>query len=439
MKIFKILSLVFLALFVASSIYFINAPFRLARLESYFVMYMDKLGFDVSDYEFKSYKLFNKNNEHPKNSKFTIPKWNIYLKDGTILTNTQDFYKLMVFKDISAKDLASLQKELDFINIDIQKLLRDTNDKYITLSYTLNLEEAKRVYSIVSKYPNYKKDGKYYKPMIAQLSGFKRIYTKDDFLSPFIGDAKKVEDENNITRIKGVEGIEGYYDKELFAKRIVLNIDLNKQIALQNEVDTLKKDLDKDEVSSIVLDLDSGYVNSIASSNRLNPNKNVDSKYSSYLNPNMIQYLFDIDFLAKPINEAMQKANVKQDDFGLLSKSNIDINFERNSFIKDGILKVNFMQVIKAYSTFYNNGIIKDFKIANQQTITQKQIIDKTLANEIKNSLEEFYKRIEDKKIILEFKEHKKTASIKIKYIEEDNKRYLKAYFIVDKSIKENE
>jgi hypothetical protein len=34
----------------------------------------------------------------------------------------------------------------------------------------------------------------------------------------------------------------------------------------------------------------------------------------------MIQYLFDIDFLAKPINEAMQKANVKQDDFGLLSK-----------------------------------------------------------------------------------------------------------------------
>jgi cell division protein FtsI/penicillin-binding protein 2 len=48
---------------------------------------------------------------------------------------------------------------------------------------------------------------------------------------------------------------------------IVLNIDLNKQIALKNELDTIKKDLEKDEVSSIVLDLDSGYVNLIASSN----------------------------------------------------------------------------------------------------------------------------------------------------------------------------
>lgn len=435
MKIFKILALAFLALFVASSIYFINAPHRLVRLEIYIVMQMDKLGFDVSDYEFKLNKLLENNKEKQESKKQIESRGTISLKDGTLLANNQVLYKLMIFKDISAKDLASLQKELDFINIDIQKLLKDTDDKYIAISYNISQEQARKINSIVSKYPNYKKDDKYYKPMIVQFSGFKRIYTKDDFLSPFIGHTKKSQTSNNITIAEGVEGIEGYSDKELFSKDIVLNIDLNKQIALQNEVDTLKKDLDKDEISSIVLDLDSGYVNSIASSNRLNPNKNVDSKYFSYLNPNMIQYLFDIDFLAKPINEAMQKANLKQDDFGLLSKSNIDINFERNSFIKDGILKVNFMQVIKAYSTFYNNGIIKDFKIANQQTISQKQIIDKTLANEIKDSLEEFYKTIEDKKIILEFKEHKKTASIKIKHIEEDNKRYLKAYFIVDKQI----
>ena len=42
----------------AFSIYLINAPLRLVRLESNFVMYMDKLGFDVKDYELKSYKFF---------------------------------------------------------------------------------------------------------------------------------------------------------------------------------------------------------------------------------------------------------------------------------------------------------------------------------------------------------------------------------------------
>ena len=79
----------------------------------------------------------------------------------------------------------------------------------------------------------------------------------------------KTEVSKDLTSPIGVTGIEGYYDDVLSTdQNITLSIDVDKQTALQNEVDRMKHGMDKYEVTGILINLKSGYIESIASSNR---------------------------------------------------------------------------------------------------------------------------------------------------------------------------
>lgn len=421
----KILLILFIFL-IGSFFYITNSSYRMAKVEVYYQSLMKKL-FDIPTKK----EIVEQNNikslERGKNS----------LSDGTIVADGKLLYKMMLYSKIGDADFESLKEDLkDIVKLDKRKIKKDETQKYTVVNFALTAEQVSKVNNIVSKYKLYEDNEIFYKPIITQLSGYERVYPKDDFLSPFLGYTVKSEMPNNLTKTYGVDGIDGYYNKYLASNgNITLNLDYNKQIALQKEVDKLKSDLDKYEVSSIVLNLTSGYVDSIASSNRVNPNNITleNSDHLKHLSPSIIKNLFNINLFYEPILQAMNKSNLKEEDFGLLSKSKLDLKHERPSFKKDNVLKVNFMQLIKAYSIFYNDGIMKDFVIVKEKQISQKQIIDKNLADEIKNQLENFYKSIENKKVVLEFEDYKQTASIKIDYFEENNQRYLKTYFIVDK------
>lgn len=421
----KILFVLFV-LSIGIFFYITNSSYRIAKVEIYYQSLMKKL-FDIS----------TKKEIVEQNNIKSLERGKISLSDGTVVADGKLLYKMMLYSKISDTDFESLKEDLkDIVKFDKSKFKKDENSKYIVVNFALTAEQVLKVNNIVSKYKLYEDNEIFYKPIITQLSGYERFYPKDDFLSPFLGYTIKSEMPNNLTKTYGVDGIDGYYNKHLASNvNITLNLDYNKQIALQKEVDKLKRDLDKYEVSSIVLNLTSGYVDSIASSNRVNPNNITleNSDHLKHLNPSIIKNLFNIDLFCEPILQAMNKANLKEEDFGLLSKSKLDLKYERPSFKKDNVLKINFMQLIKAYSVFYNDGIMKDFVIVKENQISQKQIIDKNLANEIKNQLDNFYKSIENKKVVLEFEDYKQTASIKIDYFEENNQKYLKAYFFVDK------
>jgi cell division protein FtsI/penicillin-binding protein 2 len=365
----------------------------------------------------------------------------IKLKDGTVLNYYEPIYKLIINIIIPDKEFMLLKEDLkEFANLDIRKLKRARSKRllYIPFSYSIKKDQLEKIKEIISKYKRLSMN----KYIYTELSGYKIIYPKNDFLTPALGHTQKREIEDITIRI-GHSGLEKYYRKELSSsKDIILNIDLENQEALEKELDIIKKDLDASDVFAVSLNLDSGYVNSIASSNRVNLNNITRDNYVN-LKPSIIQYIFDMDYLYKPFEIVEHKNILSKDRFlnklnnltnlGFFSKSNIDISNEITSSLLENSIKVNFMQLVKAYSIFYNDGVMKDFKIAQQNSISQKQVISKELANEIKELLEEFYTAKKDNKLTLEFEDHDKTATIKFKHFEENDIRYLKAYFIVDK------
>ncbi len=423
MKLFKYFILTILLIVVASSIFIIMKPYRIERLKTWY-------SYIITPSEEPIKQIVKEN--------ITYDRGSIKLKDGTVLNYYEPRYKLIIKRTIPDEEFMLLKEDLkEFANLDENKLQR-THYFNIPFSYSIKKDQLEKIKEITSKY----KSVRIFKSVYTQFSGDKIIYPKNDFLTPVLGHTLKKE-INTITTRKGHSGLEKYYEKELSSsKDIILNIDLENQIALEKELDKLKKDLDASEVYAVSLNLDSGYVDSIASSNRVNLNNiNIDNYVN--LKPSIVQYIFDMDYLYKPFEIIEHKNILSKDIFlnklnnlknlGFFSKSNIDISNEITSPSLEDSLKVNFLQLVKAYSIFYNGGIMKDFKIAQQESISQKQVISKELANEIKDLLEEFYTIRKDKKLTLEFEDHKKYASIKFKYFEENDNRYLKAYFIVDK------
>jgi cell division protein FtsI/penicillin-binding protein 2 len=384
----------------------------------------------------------NKNTSiEKKNTNINHLHGSIKLKNGTVLAHNKISYKLIVKNSISNEDFISLKENLNGIgNLTYKKFetaKKRFDKKEVVLSYILSKEDIEKINKIVSKYENVIKN----KTLYTQVSGYIRVYPRADFLSPFIGRIFKTDSSRS-----GRNGLEKYYNKQLENnKDIILNMNLDNLVNLEKEVDKLKEDLNAYEVSSIVLDLDSGYVDSIASSNRYNP-MSIRADDIPSLTPSINTFIFNVDFLFEPFktvlskniankNELVEQLVYLKDLFDDLDKK---LTYERLIASKTGDLvkgkfKLNFMQLVKAYSIFYNEGILKDFKLTNQETISQKQVISKELANKIKNTLVELYKSIENKKVVLEFKDHKKIASVKFKYFEENDKRYLKTYFIIEK------
>jgi len=162
-----------------------------------------------------------------------------------------------------------------------------------------------------------------------QESGAAREYPYKDTLTPVIGYFKKYE-ESYYTRVKGVKGIEKYYEdllkaqkdgkrrglRDVFGNMIQngdmkeidgingLNIHLNINLSLQKKIEELlsrkQRELGAKEILVSVMSSENGKILSLASSNRFNP-KNLKNVDYAYLNANAVEYTFEPGSVLKPV------------------------------------------------------------------------------------------------------------------------------------------
>jgi cell division protein FtsI (penicillin-binding protein 3) len=352
------------------------------------------------------------------------------------------------------------------------------------LSYRIDPKSAQRLKELGKElissgiFKSYKsKEGKdIMHGLSIQESGAAREYPYKDTLTPIIGYFKKYE-ESYYTRVKGVKGIEKYYEDLLKAQRdgrrrglrdvvsnmlyngelknIVgqngLNVHLNINLSLQKKVEELisrkQKELNAKEILVAIMESKTGKILTLASSNRFNP-KNLRNVDYAYLNANVIEYNFEPGSVLKPIvfsllldkkkikskqlvncengrykiggkkitdehklgwveadqiiihssNIGMAKLSQKLDvidyyqglqDFGFSKKSGIELPYEKKGRIPEVAklakivyrastsygygITVNFMQLIKAYNVFNNNGILITPKLVSHFTNSKGQ------------------------------------------------------------------
>lgn len=308
--------------------------------------------------------------------------------------------------------------------------------EYRIVIYGINKDQMRKIKTILDEIVSKKSDVEQKQYYAFTLSGEKRIYPYDDFLTPVIGYCGKLQN-GNFTYLKGRGGVENYYDTQLTSqdnkpKDIHLTIDFDLQQKLEEEVFLKKVDIDADEVISIVIDPKSFDIKAIASSNRFNP-KNIYKEDFTSLNVNAIRYLFDINDYVKPIQKAiLREKGLTLDNgykkFGFYKKSGIDLNYEK---VTSDNLQVNLMQLLKMYTVFYSGGKIFNPSILKQENPKSfKQIISKENASEVKNTLIDFFKQMQYNAVTLN--DGKTLAYINIKEIEMESKKYLQVYLSVD-------
>ena len=378
----------------------------------------------------------------------------IYYDNRMLISYSEPIYKVLIYNSLEISKLFSVLDDVNKIIGSYKRspirenfnLRQNPNLEYLPISFNVTKEEAEKLSMVASKYKNIpikNKDGeKIYKKVIdIQLSGYNRIYPLKDFFSPFIGHTKKLEDSESKTFRMGLEGVEGYYEKKLSSKssnqsKLNLNINYTKQIVLQLEVDMLKKELKADEVSAIYLNLDTGEVKALATSNRFDMNSVTKNNYKK-LNSSVTTLLFNPEDFLFPIEEALRLENntnmlMGLSKFGLLRKSGIDLAFEQKPIVDDS-LKINFMQLFKAYTAFYNEGVLRDIKIAKNTKNVSKNILDPSIANTIRDEFDNKYKYLENKELTLDFGTYTKKANIEFRHFYDGFNKHLYGYFIINK------
>ncbi|NPA03671.1 MAG: penicillin-binding protein 2 [Epsilonproteobacteria bacterium] len=211
---------------------------------------------------------------------------------------------------------------------------------YVVLSYNLDTKTAYQLKILARKlyqmdmFVPYKVGKKVIKQGLSILeSGETRIYPYQDILTPVIGYVQKYEEEY-YTRIRGVKGIERYYENDIKPKQdgliqgkrdignniilnkeatikkridgfnVHLNVDMLLQKSLENILDAHKADLDAKEIIAAVMDSRSGKILAIATSNRYNPKKIRRKDYEA-LNAKFVEYEFEPGSVMKPITFAI--------------------------------------------------------------------------------------------------------------------------------------
>jgi cell division protein FtsI/penicillin-binding protein 2 len=429
-------------------LYFTIYPnFRIKRIGTFIYYMVDKV------FSEKPIKIYIP--EEIKNVRASI-----YNGNRILISYSEPIYKVLIHNNLDSRKFSFVFSDVySIIGTDkissikrISNLGRNANFEYLPISFNVTKEEAEKLSIVASKYKNIpikNKEGKriYKKVIDIKLSGYNRIYPLDDFFSPFIGHTRKSEDSESKTFRMGVEGIEGYYEKKLSSKssnqsNLNLNIDYTKQIVLQLDVDMLKRELKADEVSAIYLNLDTGEVKALATSDRFDMNSVSKNNYKK-LNPSVTTLLFNPEDFLFPIEEALTLENntnmlMGLSKFGLLRKSGIDLAFEQKPIIDDS-LKINFMQLFKAYTVFYNEGILSDIKIAKNTKSSNKNILDPVIANTIRDELKDKYKYLENKELTLDFGTYKKKANIEFRHFYDGFNKHLYGYFIINKKGENNE
>jgi len=438
----------------------------------------------------------------------------IISKDGFRVATSKKLYKV----SIDTRNIDPDKKEL-FIKLytlysgdNPKKVRKIMSSRFgnVVLSYDIDSKKAKYLKNLARKlfllrvfrrYENPKTKETFLHGLSITESGEKRIYPAADTLTPVIGYIKKYE-KNKITRIKGVKGIERYYEDKLMpvqnsilqgrrdiantvildrysvhTKRIdgsnvYLNISLKIQKIIENILDVKKKYLDAYEIIACVMDSKTGSVLALASSNRYNPDFIKREDYPS-LNIAAVEYSYEPGSVMKPITFSLLLENKKINpfdliriyggkyklgkrtirdshsyewlsaedvivhssnvgmaqmaqnldslefyqglkDFGFSRKSGIDLPMEargeipplhefRSETYKATVgygygMRANFMQILKAYSAFNNNGrevvprIARKFSLKNSEFKpifypNQKQVIPVAVAKRVKKIL----------------------------------------------------
>ncbi len=375
-----------------------------------------------------------------KNQQTILPlRKSILDENNTTITKTIRMQKLFLANNImDKKEFTNLVDELSKI-IPINRYVihyycdEHKNIKkypFKTVAYGISKANLPKVESILKNDFHLKKSDYHF-----VISGEKIVYPHKDILTPYIGYTRK-RLRGNYTYRQGMNGLQGYYDKRLSAvsdeknrKDLTLYITADSQKKLEKELDALQIKKELKESIAVIIDPDDYHIKAIASSNRYDANK-IYNKDKPNLEIHAILYLFKIGDFIKFIKDYSA--------FGLYEKSGIDLLYERtydNKALGDNVkdFKVNFMQLVKMYTVFYNGGKIGKPTIAKTDIqASMKQIISKQEAESIKEKLPHFFDTMKNKNFLIEKEDGNETAHIYMKEINLNGKQYLKAYFLID-------
>lgn len=266
----------------------------------------------------------------------------IISKDGYHMADSKKLYKVTIdTRSIDPDKLDLFVKLYSIYTNDSEKRVKNLiqkNDGAVVLSYkidpkiAMHLRELARELNIKKVFVSFaSKDGVTRPPIGMNVleSGESRNYLAKSSMSPFLGYVKKVEIDG-ITRVKGVKGVEKFYDYYLFASSdelikgprdignniilekdsvkskkadgydVVLNIPLKFQTKVERLLAEKAKEYGATEIVVGILDSKSSEVLTLASSNRYNPENITKNDYKA-LNITATEYPYEPGSVIKPI------------------------------------------------------------------------------------------------------------------------------------------
>ncbi len=293
------------------------------------------------------------------NEQVHATRGNIITQDSFKVASSKKLYKAV----INTKNIDPDKLEL-FVNLyslysgddkaKVKKLIR-SRDGSLVLSYRINSKNAKHLKVLARKlfrlgvfktYHDPKRDITFLHGLSIVQSGEKRVYPATNTLTPVVGYVKKIE-KDDITKVKGVKGLEMYYEDNLLsiqdtkiagnrdiANTIILNrysvssrringldihttISLKLQKMIEDVLDRYKKSLDAKEIVVSVMDSQSGALLVLASSNRYNPSLIRRSDYES-LNVSAVEYAYEPGSVMKSVTFALLLKGKKVNPYDLV-------------------------------------------------------------------------------------------------------------------------
>lgn len=264
----------------------------------------------------------------------------IYSSDGFLLASSKKVYKAVV----NTYNIDPQKKEL-FINlfsiyskIPKQEIAEKLQDKgNVVLSYDIDSKTASYLKQLSIKlnaldvfraYEN--ENGHIFKYGLSVVeSGESRDYLYEDTMEPILGYINK-QNQEDITKVSGVKGIEKSFNEELeplsdllmvgqrdigfnvilnkdstFKERsdgynVISSIPLKLQKKIEQVIDDSRKILNAKEIIVGIMESKTGKIISLASSARFNPNVITKEDYPN-LNANAIEYSYEPGSVIKPI------------------------------------------------------------------------------------------------------------------------------------------
>ncbi len=269
---------------------------------------------------------------------------NIISADGFHITNSRKLYKVSVNTKNIPRDKRKLFIALFHIYSAIPKRiisqkLASANGS-VVLSYNIAPKTAQQLKSLnyelrrLHVFEEYEYKGRAILHALSiHESGETLEFPYEKLLTPLIGYPRKIE-ENGYTKIKGVQGVEKFYDEYMNAKQnaltrgsrdvnnytilnrnsktigaingfnVKINIPVTLQIRIELMLSEMKKKLKAKEIMIVLIESKTGKIKSLASSNRFYPKAIRKADYPA-LNINAINYLYEPGSVIKPITFAM--------------------------------------------------------------------------------------------------------------------------------------